>query len=59
MFVLKAVCDISAVVVMVMGFMFVTMDVINVGVAMFDTMVSVIKMFCTLIIHPTTCVYLS
>ena len=58
-FVLKAVCDISAVVVMVMGFMFVTMGVISVGVAVFDTMVSVIKMFCTLIIHPTRCVYLN
>ena len=52
-------CDIRAVVVMVVGFMFVNMGVISVGVAVFDTMVSVIKMFCTLIIHPTRCVYLN
>ena len=57
MYVLKAVCDIRAVVVMVVGFMFVNMGVISVEVAVFDTGVSLIKIFLKRIIHLTRCVY--
>ena len=57
MFVLKAVCDIRAVVVMVVGFMFVNMDVASMGVAVFDTGVLVNKIFSNRIIHLTRCVY--
>ena len=57
MYVLRAVCDIRAVVVMVVGFMLVNMGVISVGVAVFDTGVSMIKIFPNRIIHLTRCVY--
>ena len=53
MYVLKALCDVRAVVVVVVGFMFMNMGMISVGVAVFDTEVSVIKIFSTFIIHLT------
>ena len=52
MYVLRAVCDIRAVLVKV-----VNMGVISLGVAMFDTVVSLIKLLLNRIIHLTRLVY--